>query len=121
VKAYFLRNSCGNGASIEKAEKIIDSLKIGMIKGKLKMNITEYYNFKIYNMIKAYNLAGNTCYGSAENIDALKPELERLNQCSEEKLLKQPILIYEQDEDSLQRPLFQKIHIAHYKDGWKIK
>lgn len=71
-------------------------------------------------MVKAYNMAGNTCYGTAENFDALKPELDRMYQ-QDANSLNSPILIYEQDEDSLKRPLFQKIRIAQYKDGWKFE
>lgn len=71
-------------------------------------------------MVKAFNMAGNTCYGTAENFDALKPELDKLHQ-QDASYSNSPILIYEQDEDTLKRPLFQKIRIAKYNDGWEVK
>lgn len=71
-------------------------------------------------MIKAFNMAGNTCYGTAENFDALKPALDKLHQ-QDANVSNNPLLIYEQDEDTLKRPLFQKIRIAQYNDGWEVK
>ncbi len=71
-------------------------------------------------MIKAFNMTGDTCHATAKDFDSLKVELDKLNG-KEANSSTHPVLIYEQDEDSLQRPIFQKIHIAHYQDGWKIK
>lgn len=72
-------------------------------------------------MVKAFNMAGNTCYGTADNFDALKPQLDKLHTCNETDSSKSPLLIVEQDNDPLSRPIFQKIRIAHYKEGWQIK
>lgn len=71
-------------------------------------------------MVKAFNMAGDTCHATAKDFESLKPKLDQLSS-KEENSSMHPILIYEQDEDSLQRPIFQKIHIAHYQDGWTIK
>lgn len=69
-------------------------------------------------MIKAYDIEGSTCYGNIENMASVKDKLEVLRQ--EKKLVpqEQPILLFEHDEDTLSRPLFQKIHIAHYNKEW---
>lgn len=69
-------------------------------------------------MIKAYNMEGNTCYGDAENIESLRVKLNELSQDNKLELQEQPILVFEHDEDTLSRPLFQKVHIAHNIKEW---
>ncbi|GAA6252830.1 hypothetical protein PO073_09680 [Bacteroides thetaiotaomicron] len=69
-------------------------------------------------MIKAYNIDGNTCYGNIEDIDTIKDKLEELRLDNKLDSLEQPILLFEHDEDNLNRPLFQKIRIARYNNEW---
>jgi hypothetical protein len=69
-------------------------------------------------MIKAYNIDGNTCYGNIEDIDNIKDKLEELRLDNKLDSLEQPILLFEHDEDNLNRPLFQKIRIARYNNEW---
>jgi hypothetical protein len=69
-------------------------------------------------MIKAYNIDGNTCYGNIEDMDTIKDKLEELRLDNKLDSLEQPILLFEHDEDNLNRPLFQKIRIAHYNNEW---
>ena len=69
-------------------------------------------------MIKAYNIDGNTCYGNIEDIDTIKDKLEELRLGNKLDSLEQPILLFEHDEDNLNRPLFQKIRIARYNNEW---
>lgn len=69
-------------------------------------------------MIKAYNIDGNTCYGNIEDIDTIKDKLEKLRLDNKLDSLEQPILLFEHDEDNLNRPLFQKIRIARYNNEW---
>jgi hypothetical protein len=69
-------------------------------------------------MIKAYNIEGNTCYGEIGNMESVKNKLEELRQNQQLDSQEQPILVFEHDEDTLSRPLFQKIHIAHYNKEW---
>jgi hypothetical protein len=69
-------------------------------------------------MIKAYNIDGNTCYGNFEDIDTIKDKLEELRLDNKLDSLEQPILLFEHDEDNLNRPLFQKIRIARYNNEW---
>lgn len=69
-------------------------------------------------MIKAYNIEGSTCYGDIESMTSVKDKLETLRQEKKLDSLKEPVLIFEHDEDTLSRPLFQKIHIAHYNKEW---
>lgn len=57
-------------------------------------------------MIKAYNIDGNTCYGNIEDIDTIKDKLEELRLDNKLDSLEQPILLFEHDEDNLNRPLF---------------
>ena len=66
-------------------------------------------------MIKAYNIDGNTCYGNIEDIDTIKDKLEELRLDNKLDSLEQPILLFEHDEDNLNRPLFQKIR---YNNEW---
>lgn len=68
--------------------------------------------------IKAYNIDGNTCYGDVENMDTVKDKLEELRQDNKLDSQEQPVLVFEHDEDTLSRPLFQKIHIARYNKEW---
>ena len=69
-------------------------------------------------MIKAYNIDGNTCYGNIEDIDTIKDKLEELRLDNKLDSLEQPILLFEHEEDNLNRPLFQKIRIARYNNEW---
>ena len=69
-------------------------------------------------MIKAYNIDGNNCYGNIEDIDTIKDKLEELRLDNKLDSLEQPILLFEHDEDNLNRPLFQKIRIARYNNEW---
>ena len=69
-------------------------------------------------MIKAYNIDGNPCYGNIEDIDTIKDKLEELRLDNKLDSLEQPILLFEHDEDNLNRPLFQKIRIARYNNEW---
>lgn len=69
-------------------------------------------------MIKAYNIDGNICYGNIEDIDTIKDKLEELRLDNKLDSLEQPILLFEHDEDNLNRPLFQKIRIARYNNEW---
>ncbi len=69
-------------------------------------------------MTKAYNIDGNTCYGNIEDIDTIKDKLEELRLDNKLDSLEQPILLFEHDEDNLNRPLFQKIRIARYNNEW---
>lgn len=69
-------------------------------------------------MIKAYNIDGNTCYGNIEDIDTIKDKLEELRLDNKLDSLEQPILLFEHDEDNLNRHLFQKIRIARYNNEW---
>lgn len=69
-------------------------------------------------MIKAYNIDGNTCYGNIEDMDTIKDKLEELRLDNKLDSLEQPILLFEHDEDNLNRPLFQKIRIARYNNEW---
>ena len=69
-------------------------------------------------MIKAYNIEGNTCYGDIDTMDTIKDKLEELRQDNKLDSPEQPVLVFEHDEDNLSRPLFQKIHIAHYNKEW---
>lgn len=69
-------------------------------------------------MIKAYNMEGNTCYGGAENLESLKVKLKELGQDNKLESQEQPVLVFEHDEDTLSRPLFQKVHIAHSMREW---
>ena len=69
-------------------------------------------------MIKAYNIDGNICYGDVKDMATVKSELEELRRENKLDSQEQPILVFEHDEDTLSRPLFQKIHIAHYNKEW---
>lgn len=69
-------------------------------------------------MIKAYNIDGNTCYGNIEDIDTIKDKLEELRLDNKLDSLEQPILLFEHDEDNLNRPLFQKIRMLRYNNEW---
>lgn len=71
-------------------------------------------------MVKAFSMTGDICHGTAKDLETMKPKLEKLHS---EKAISStsPVLIYEQDEDELQRPIFQKIHIAHYQESWTIE
>ena len=69
-------------------------------------------------MTKAYNIDGNTCYGNIEDIDTIKDKLEELRLDNKLDSLEQPIVLFEHDEDNLNRPLFQKIRIARYNNEW---
>lgn len=87
-----------------------------MNKGKKKNN--KYSHSNQFIMIKAYDIEGNTCYGEIGNMESVKHKLEEFRQENKLDAQEQPVLVFEHDEDMLSRPLFQKIHIAHYNKEW---